>query len=246
MQELKIDQKHKDILNDFTKNLENIFQNNLVSVILYGSAVSGEFLEDYSNLNLLIVLKTTDPDILRLATGLIGKLKFKRINPLFLTEEYIKSSSDVFPIEFLDIKEHHSVLMGKDVVGDIQIDIRNLRFQCEQELKQKLLYLQQQYLRINRDKLAIKNLLFRSFTSILHIMRSALRLRGKTPPVSKIDILREMAIEFQVRIDVLKRILVAKEHPMELTNKEAEGLFINFLKELETLVRIIDQLKLNA
>ena len=57
------------------------------------------------------------------------------INPVFFTEDYIIRSTDVFPIEFLDMKENHVTLYGKDLFEAIAVDTKNLRFQCEQEIK---------------------------------------------------------------------------------------------------------------
>ncbi|MDP3732602.1 MAG: hypothetical protein Q8R31_06270, partial [Candidatus Omnitrophota bacterium] len=177
MEELKISGKLKNILQQFIRGLKDIYQEELISIILYGSAVSGEFIEKHSNLNLLAVLENTNLENLKRAARLINK--FSIINSLFLTEDYIRRSTDVFPIEFLDIQENYSVLYGKDILKGVNIDIRNLRFQCEQELKAKLITLRQLYLKINRDKPALKDLLLRSITSILHISRNVLRLKGK-------------------------------------------------------------------
>jgi predicted nucleotidyltransferase len=240
MEELKISVKLRNILQQFIRGLKDIYQEGLVSIILYGSAVSGEFIEKHSNLNLLVVLHNTNLENLKGAARFINK--FRIINPLFLTEDYIKRSTDIFPIEFLDIQENYSVLYGKDILKDVNIDIRNLRFQCEQELKAKLITLRQLYLKINRDKPALKDLLFRTITSILHISRNVLRLRGKRPPYKKDEILKELAAEFQIDTGVWAKILVAKNKQVKLGNKDIESLFVNFISELEKIVDIVDRL----
>lgn len=240
MEELKISVKLRNILQQFIRGLKDIYQEELVSIILYGSAVSGEFIEKHSNLNLLVVLHNTNLENLKGATRFINK--FRIINPLFLTEDYIKRSTDIFPIEFLDIQENYSVLYGKDILKDVDIDIRNLRFQCEQELKAKLISLRQLYLRINKNKTALKDLLLRTITSILHISRNVLRLRGKRPPYKKDEILKELAAEFQIDTGVWAKILAAKNKQVKLGNKDIENLFVNFISELEKIVDIVDRL----
>jgi len=242
MQQLKLAQKFKDTLDDFINNLKDIYGEGLISVILYGSAASGEFVERRSNLNLLVILKNTDLENLRKASGVINKWKFKAIRPLFFTEEYIKSSNDVFPIEFLDMKENYAVLMGKDVLKDISIDTKNLRFQCEQELKVKLINLRQLYLRRNKDKTAVANLLFKSFNSILHILRNVLRIKGKQPPYLKEEILKEISAEFQIDNNAWEKILAAKNKQIRLSTREIERLFINFVKDLEKIINVVDKL----
>ena len=240
MEELKISGKLRNILQQFILGLKDIYQEELVSIILYGSAASGEFIEKHSNLNLLVVLHNTNLGNLNRATRFIDK--FRIINPLFLTENYIKRSTDIFPIEFLDMQENHFLLYGRDILKEINIDINNLRFQCEQELKAKLISLKQLYLRISRDKAALRDLLLRSITSILHISRNVLRLKGKRPPYKKDEILKELAAEFQIDTGVWAKILAAKNKQVKLGNKDIENLFVNFINELEKIVDIVDRL----
>ncbi len=240
MEELKISGKLKNIIQQFIKGLKDIYQDELISIILYGSAASGEFIEKHSNLNVLTILSNTNLENLKRASPLINK--FSLINSLFLTEDYIRRSTDVFPIEFLDIQENYSVLYGKDILKGVNIDIRNLKFQCEQELKAKLITLRQLYLKINRDKHALKDLLFRSITSILHISRNVLRLKGKEPPYKKDEILKELAGEFQIDTCVWEKILAAKNKQIKLGSRDIESLFVNFISELEKIVDIVDRL----
>lgn len=240
MKELNMPDKYKNILQDFTRVLKDIYQEELISLILYGSAVSGELVDKHSNLNLLVVLKNTDLENLKKSSRLVRK--FSTVCPLFLSEEYIASSLDIFPIEFLDMRENYLLLHGKDILKDIHIDIRNLRFQCEQELKSGLLKLKQAYQRISNDAFALRKLLFLSLTSVLHISRNILRLKGKSPPYLKPEILKELNAEFKIDTAVWERILAAKAKEVKLSGKEAGRLFSDFVKELERLVNIVDKL----
>jgi len=240
MKELMVPYKIKKTIENFVQKIKDLYRDELVSIILYGSAASGEFVGRHSNLNILVILKNTDLDNLRRVSKVINK--FKMINPLFLTEGYIESSTDIFPIEFLDIKENYSLLYGKDVLKDIHIETRNLRFQCEQELKAKLINLRQLYLKLCRNKIALRNLLFKSFTSILHILRNVLRLKGKEPPYLKQDILRGLAAEFQIDLNAWEKILFAKNQGLKLSYKDTQDLFVNFVRELEKIVDSVDKL----
>ncbi|MGA2775786.1 MAG: hypothetical protein ABSE81_07000 [Candidatus Omnitrophota bacterium] len=240
MENLKLSDKYKNILQKLTQDLKDVYQEGLVSIILYGSAVSGEFVDKHSNLNLLVVLKSTDLENLKKSSKLIRK--FNMINTLFLTENYIANSIDIFPIEFLDIQENHFVIYGKNILKDIHIDMCNLRFQCEHELKAKLLKLRQAYLMLHDNATTLRNLLFLSFTSILHIIRNVLRLKGKEPPYLKQDILKEIGMEFKIDIILWEKILAAKNKNVKLSGKEIEQLFISFVRELESIVAIIDKL----
>ncbi|MDD5477659.1 MAG: hypothetical protein PHG87_05655 [Candidatus Omnitrophica bacterium] len=240
MEQLKIAGQYKNILQQFTQGLKDIYPEELVSLILYGSAVSGEFVDKHSNLNLLAVLINTDLELIRKSSKLIRK--FKLINTLFLTEDYIVNSIDIFPIEFLDMQENYFVLYGKDVLKDIQVDIRNLRFQCEHELKAKLLKLRQAYLLLNNNLPALRSLLFMSFTSVLHILRNVLRIKGRKPPYLKHEVLKELALEFKIDLAVWEKVLSAKNKKIKLSAREIEQLFVSFVRELDSLVATVDKL----
>jgi hypothetical protein len=240
MEQLKIADQYKNILQKFTQGLKGIYPQELQSLILYGSAASGEFVDKHSNINLLVVLKNTDLEVMKKSSKLIHK--FKMINTLFLTEDYMATSTDIFPIEFLDMQENYFVLFGKDVLKDIQVDIRNLRFECEHELKAKLLKLKQAYLLLNNNMRALRSLLFIAFTSVLHILRNVLRIKGRKPPYLKHKVLKELAFEFKIDIEVWEKILLAKNKTIKLTGREIEQLFMSFIRELESIVMIVDKL----
>ena len=147
MQSINLPEAVKNNIRVFTQDLKQLYADDLIAVLLYGSSIRGEFSKDHSNINILAVLKNTELFTLEKSRKLIHKSSNRTIDPLFLSQEYIAGSCDVFPIEFLDMKENHFCLYGTDVLKDIAIDQKNLRFQCEQEIKSKLILLKQQYLK---------------------------------------------------------------------------------------------------
>lgn len=241
MEELSLPEKLKDTLNEFIIRLKNTYGEELISVVLYGSSASGEFTTRYSNVNLLVILKDTSLDNLNKISTLITRHKFQMIKPLFFSEGYIKRSIDVFPIEFLDMKENHIVLHGKDVLSSLAIDIKNLRFQCEQELKAKLVNIKDAYLRI-RNKQELKRLLFISFTSIIHILRNLVRLKGNSPSYLKEDVLKDISKEFNIDTTNFNKILNAKKKNLILSSEETESLFFALVTDLEKIIDIVDKL----
>ena len=240
MQEIKLAEILKKKIASFTDDLKDLYKEDLVSVILYGSAASAEFVEKHSNLNFLIVLKSTELPILRKAADLTRK--FPYLEPLFMTENFISSSADVFPIEFLDIKENYAIIYGKDILKEMQIDTKNLRFQCEHELKVKLMSLRQLFLKFSNDAKALERVLFKTFTSVLHISRNMLRLKGKAAPYKKEQIINELSLNFGLNKTLWVEILNAKNRQAKISKAELEDLFIRFCEELERVVEITDKL----
>ena len=106
----------------FTKELEGILGDSLLSVALYGSAAAGERSEKYSDYNLLVVCARLGFEELSSIRPLSARwAKLGNPPPLLFTWDRLKNSSDVFPIELLDIKEKHLMLHGEDVLKHLPI-----------------------------------------------------------------------------------------------------------------------------
>jgi len=240
MKNLRLPAKLNQEITTFVQSLKKIYQEDLLSVILYGSGASGEFVTNHSNLNILVLLKSTQLRLLKKASRVVKESK--NLTPLFLTKEYIISSTDIFPIEFLDMQENYTVLYGQDILKEIHVDLKNLRFQCEQELKVKLLNLKQLYLSLNNRPVDLKEPLFKSFTSILHILRNVLRLKGAQPHYQKEDLLKQVAEYFKIDIGYWEKILAAKLKKIKITKTEIEELFSVLVDNLERITQDVDAL----
>ncbi len=240
MEKLNLPDNINKMLEGFVKGLQDIYGDGLISAALYGSAASGEYSGAHSNINLLVILHDTSMPNIAKASGLMTKHKFRFIHPVFFTEKFIKNSADVFPIEFLDMKENRVVLYGRDILRDTVIDIKNLRFQCEQELKSKIINIKNAYLNDN-SRAGREKLLFKFFTSTLHILRNVLRLKGSVPSYAKEDIINDLSREFAgIDDSVFRRILSAKSNNLKLGAKEIEEMSCSFVAELEKISDIVD------
>ena len=155
---------------------------------------------------------------------------------------YINSSLDIFPIEFLDLQENYRVIYGKDVLKHIHIDIKNLRFQCEQELRIKLIALRQLYFKSYSNRKLLLYTLLKTFTSTLHVLRNVLRLVGKTPPYKKDLIIHELSRILSINVSVWQRLLAIKNKQESIRNTDIDYLFIQFIEELEKWVEFVDKL----
>src|ERR1700724_4018905 len=110
-------------LQDLVDRLRTAHQERLVSVILYGSAASGNHHGEFSDLNVLCVLTRVTPAELADAEPIFKWWRAQgNPSPLLLSEEEVQHSTDCFPIEFHDIEERRRVLFGPDVVDGLVID----------------------------------------------------------------------------------------------------------------------------
>ncbi|NJN69599.1 MAG: hypothetical protein HC801_04460, partial [Nitrospira sp.] len=74
------------LLKSYVKNVVKVYGNEIESIILYGSAVRGEFLPGLSNLNVLLILSSYDLSVLKQYDSLHKRWSKEHVVvPLFLT-----------------------------------------------------------------------------------------------------------------------------------------------------------------
>jgi len=237
----KLNSHVRKVLVTFSQVMIALHANNLKSISLYGSAVGEDFIPKKSNINLLLVMERIDPPDLKTSLKLINQARKKGIVPLLLTVEHVKSSTDTFPVEFLEMKDNYVLIYGKDILGELEVNSRNVRHQCEQQLKGGLIRLYQVYLEAGMKKKRIRSLLINSLTSFIPIFRSLLRLKGKALPVKKRDIISDLEKEFTVNGGIFLKVLEMKEGKKVKDN--LEKLFGDYLEEVEKLCIICDRMK---
>jgi len=130
------------------------------SIHITGTAITEDFDEKRSDVNSLFVIKEMDLKFLEVLAPLGKKYgKRKVAAPLIMTPEYINSSLDVFPVEFLNFKLIHATIFGEDILEGLALDRMDLRHQCERELKTKLIWLRQGYISSQGDRKMLKRVL---------------------------------------------------------------------------------------
>lgn len=168
---------------EFTRKLASTFGDRLVSALLYGSAARGDYREGISDLNLLVILQGTEAASLRLGSTLAREwASAGNPPPLVLSESEWRASADVFPIEYSDIRDANVLLHGPDPFAGIAIGWRDLRLQCEHELKSKQIRLREHYLLVADDAEGLGKLLVQSFPTFLTLFRAGLRLAKQDVP----------------------------------------------------------------
>lgn len=163
----------------FAWALEGVFDADLVSVVLYGSAARGEYRPGRSDLNVLVLLRELSPAALRAAGDLArGWVAEGNAPPLLLSADEWRRSADVWAIEVTDIRDAHLVLLGADPFAGMDVRPDDLRLQCERELKGKHIQLRERYLLFAGQPEELGELLVRSFSTFLVLFRTVLRLSG--------------------------------------------------------------------
>jgi len=180
------------VLLQLVERMTKTFGGRLVSIVLYGSAAGGEYDGNYSDLNVLCVLRQITVAELRDSEPVFHWWRGQNNpSPLLLSEEEVRNSTDCFPIEFHDMKERRRVLHGIDVVEPLVIDDSFYRSQVEHELRAKLLRLRQKAAGVMFDDDLLRRLMAESVTTFLMLLRHVLRLAGHDVPFARPGILEQ-------------------------------------------------------
>lgn len=216
---------------------------NIHSFHLVGSAVIPDYNEKLSDINSVLVLKTMDLRVLVFLAPLGKKYGRKRIAaPLVMTPEYIETSLDAFPVEFLDFKLIHKTVYGHDLLQGLRITMPNLRLQCEREIKTKLIGLRQGYVSSLGKKEEIAAVLVRSFTGSMALFRAIITLLGKEPPIPRTDVITMLGAATGINTDIFESLLMLKTKLLKPSEQELASFFERYYKTLEAAGKIIDDL----
>ncbi|MDX9801353.1 MAG: hypothetical protein RBT69_08470 [Spirochaetia bacterium] len=176
---MTINNPQKEVQEKVLPLIKECFENNLKSVIIYGSAASDSFNSKYSDINLMILSEKNNYDSL-IKFGKKGKklIRKYRITPLVLSVDDFINSADVFPMEYHDIADRHVIIYGDDVVEKLQITRTNLRHQLEERIRGISNQIKQSIINSGGSSIVLKAKMKFVPVSVKTILRAALRLKG--------------------------------------------------------------------
>lgn len=229
----------------FFEEILSKYQEKIHSIHVTGTALTEDYDPKISDVNSIFVLKGMDLRFLKLITPLGKKYGKNRVAaPLIMTPEYIKNSLDVFPIEFLNFKLIHATVFGEDVFENLDISRTNLRYQCERELKVKLIWLRQGYISSLGNRKILTENFVKSITGFIPLFRGIIVLLGKEPPVRQQDVISSLSEAANINTDVFSRILKEKHKKIKLSLEELNTIFEDYYAAAEKLGKIVDEIKL--
>jgi hypothetical protein len=231
-------------LQQLVEKLRQALAQELVSVILYGSAAVGDYQEAFSDYNVLCALKEVTPVQLRASEPIFRWWREQgNPSPLLLTEREITTSADCFAIEFHDIRENHRVLYGSDVVSDLVIGHDFYRAQVEHDLRAKLVRLRQKASGILSDEDVLRRLLVDSVSTFGVLIRHALILHQIQAPAQKRETIALAAHHFGINAAPFLTLLDLREQKQKAKDVAPEPLLTAYLREIEKVIEQVDILE---
>ena len=233
----------EDTINEFVKRMREAAGENLVSVILFGSAVSGDFHPEFSNLNLFCAVRDSSPKALACLGPAAKWWDGKKQPPaLIMTPEELEHSADVFTIELMDMQQHHRVLFGEDVLQGLAIPTDRHRVQVEYELREKAILLRQQYLLVAGNEKQVWELLMRSLPSFITLFRHALVAMGKPVPAKRRDAVRALGASVGFDVSPFHELLDLREKKSKRREFNVNHLFSHYVEAIDLVIEAVDGL----
>src|SRR5258706_671468 len=230
----------------FIDDLKTTHRKNLASVILYGSAATGDFVPKQSDYNILIALDKMGPEDLRNAHASIREwVRMGHPVPVYFTVSELKNAADVFPIEFSQMETARKVLYGADVLADLEFSDENLRHQTEYELRSKLIQLRRQYIPASASVDGLKSLMAESLSSFAALFRAVLMLQGIDPPATKREIVALMALHLKIDGTPFEKIFNIRENNFTavLDETSANSLFGEYMAQIGNVIDAVDSME---
>ena len=223
------------------EELKKACPNVLKSVILYGSAVAGDYAGKRSDYNVLVVTEDLGMGTLdAISKTASAWAKAGNPAPMLFTEERLAQAADVFPIELLDIRECHKVLHGEDLVQGLEIDTKNLRLEIEHDLRGQLIHLRESYLLTRKKTKAITDLMVESLSTFLVLFRASLRLFEEPVPQKKFEALEKLSTHLSFDPSVFQTVQGLKDGTKKAKDVSVEALFSGYLITIECIIDAVD------
>ena len=230
-------------INEFVSRLRVAAGTNLQSVILYGSAADGEFHPDFSNVNLLCILRESSfAALTAIAPAIAWWTRQKHHAPLVLTGEELQRSTDVFSIELLDMQQRHRVLYGDDLLSGLNVPLHLHRAQLEYELREKLILLRGRLLASPDNKKHLWELMLGSLSTFTTLFRHALIALGEAPPKPKREVIHALARRIPFDPFAFLKLLDIRERKAETKQSDVNEVFARYLAAVQHVTAAVDRM----
>lgn len=192
-------------LEAFVSEAKIVFNDRLVSIVLYGSAAEGK-LRKTSDVNVVLVTRSYTPND---AAALTGILTFAAaaidLQVMFLLESELDTASQLFAVKFSDISRRRKVLFGADPFAHLTISKEALVARLRQVLLNHLLRLRYVFALRNESAEQLNQTLADSISPLRASASSVLEIRGVSfeSPKQALEILAK-----ELKDDGFKKSLV--------------------------------------
>lgn len=219
-----------------TELIERLVGDRLAGLTAYGAVLDADFDVARMTATCVLVLREIDLSLLRRLAEHGPKLGAKHMAaPIVMTPAYISASLDTFPLELLEIHQHHKTLAGDDHFADMEIQPEHLRLQCEREFKRILIRLRQGLLAAAGREQVLEELQIDVGQHVMRAARGLLWLKGERHYARREEVLDACRRLASVSLDGVRNAL-------DLYGEHGPQQFDAIYHDVERLARVADEL----
>jgi predicted nucleotidyltransferase len=223
-------------LTELVERLKAASAANLKAVVLYGSAVTGEFLAEHSDLNILCIVESAGSrEIEQLHSTAEWWTGQGNPSPLLFTLDELRRSADVFAIELLDMKEKHRMLFGSDFLQEFEVSMRLHRLQVEREMRTNWLRLRQAILAAPTKPKVHLGIMVASNSAFCTLFRHALIALGQPKSAGKREAVAAVASLTGANPSAFETILNLREGRVKEKALDIEATLQTYLEFVEVV-----------
>lgn len=229
-------------LAELASRLKKAAEDNLLSVVLYGSAATEEFHPKHSDLNVLCIMRELGKkELSKLHAASTWWAKKGHPAPLFFTLSELHHSADVFAIELLDIKAARRILYGEDLIASLDVPMDLHRAHVERELRNNTLRLRQYYVLHPADSKKTLGLMVSSISTFAALFRHALIALGEDPPPTKRATVDRLASVLGFDPSPFHTVLDIREGRKRERDVDAQATFEKYLDGIAKATEEVDR-----
>jgi hypothetical protein len=233
-----------DAIEAFAEKLLAALRDNLKSITVVGSSLTDDFKPGHSDINTVLVLGGQTVDSLNAVAAIAKSMRRRKLSPpLLMTSSYIERSRDVFGVEFLDFQLTHRTIFGDDPFAALTFEKKDVRLQCERELKAILIRLRQGYIAAAANKRLVRDILISTAKGLAPLLRAMLWLKDVERPSRTEPTFSKAAGEFSFNADSLTIAAKWRHEKTRLSTAEMENAFASVYSTVEQLADTVDKLE---
>ena len=232
----------EELLQHLKEKLQRAAGANLKAIVLYGSAATGEYRKQHSDLNVLCVLERTGPAELEALHETVAWWKRKGFQPpQVFTPEELRASADIFAIELLDMKANHKMMYGEDFFATLEVPTSLHKLQVERELRTNVVRLRQGILSVPPKDRVVVGLMDASVSAFVTLFRHALLAFGDPVPASKREVVESVARLVDSSPSAFLMILDVREGKRKASDVDAQETLRGFVELVERMTNLVDR-----
>lgn len=186
----------------------------------------------------VIILEKDPPSLLESLDPLRDFCSKRRLQfPLLINRQFVHSSLDSYPLEFLDIVSsgYKNLLAKEDILADLKFASTDVRLQMERELKSKWLLTRLIVLEQKQKPKALADTLRLSIKAIIPVLKGFCFLGNRLIPQTTPELIAQVAEITSLDLGLLNSWL----------NMDKADIYIikNYLEILHSLMNYLDELE---